>query len=590
MEEDRFLGSGCCDFLRLLFCLGRGRRSCGVNCEHPVPEERAEECWSADPVTDDVGERRSDFVGDDDADHVGLDFSGTVAQESNPDCVGAVNEVKEGAGIGIAGESSTQNSDKSGVEAEDTTYLVKEAAGLDISPSDCVGNVNDATEMLFSNQDRSFFGQCSDLAPMPCNILNADAEPAYEQSKLYLLWGDPNANRDNKSGHAQYGKETSSEGLVKRQLISPADGEAASITDMPLNIKSEMKDFDSPQADGMGNSQVIRNSDLQEPQEHSYEQGKLYLLWGNPNTNGDNNFVQGQCSKGEGAAAHTVPNTKLEMKDFGSPLPDCLGNLQIIKYNDLQYLRELGYGTFCAVYHGKWRGCDVAIKWFNDVGEDFWNEAVNLAELRHPNVVAFYGVVLDGPEGSGAIVAEYMLHGSLNSALQNARNLDMRTRLLIALDVAFGMEYLHSKNVVHFDLKSENLLVDLRDPHRPICKIGDLGLSKVRCTALISASFRGTYPWMAPELLNSTTSLVSEKVDVFSFGMVMWELVSGEQPHADLDYDAIIGGVLCNTLRPPVPYYCDPGWRSLMERCWSHRPCERPSFSEIALELRAMIA
>ncbi|GAU11969.1 hypothetical protein TSUD_195930 [Trifolium subterraneum] len=104
--------------------------------------------------------------------------------------------------------------------------------------------------------------------------------------------------------------------------------------------------------------------------------------------------------------------------------------------------------------------------------DDFWNEAIKLADLHHPNVVAFYGVVLDGPGDSVATVTEYMTNGSLRNALQkNERNLDKRRRLMIAMDVAFGMEYLHGRNIVHFDLKSDNLLVNLRDPHRPICKV-----------------------------------------------------------------------------------------------------------------------
>ncbi|MQM15700.1 hypothetical protein Taro_048650 [Colocasia esculenta] len=121
-------------------------------------------------------------------------------------------------------------------------------------------------------------------------------------------------------------------------------------------------------------------------------------------------------------------------------------------------------------------------------------------------------------------------------------------------------------------------------------RVGDLGLSKVKCQTLISGGVRGTLPWMAPELLNGSSSLVSEKVDVFSFGIVMWELLTGEEPYADLHYGAIIGGIVNNTLRPPIPESCDPEWRSLLESCWSAEPSERPSFTEIANKLRAMAA
>jgi tRNA A-37 threonylcarbamoyl transferase component Bud32 len=313
--------------------------------------------------------------------------------------------------------------------------------------------------------------------------------------------------------------------------------------------------------------------------------------------------IEGQNSNLELQLGERYEDTaKLSGKiNIGFPASDSLGRLQIIKNDDLEELRELGSGTFGTVYHGKWRGSDVAIKRINDrcfagkpseqdrMREDFWNEAIKLADLHHPNVVAFYGVVIDGPGGTVATVTEYMVNGSLRTALQkNERNLDKRKRLIIAMDVAFGMEYLHGKNIVHFDLKSDNLLVNLRDPHRPICKVGDLGLSKVKCQTLISGGVRGTLPWMAPELLNGSSSLVSEKVDVFSFGIVLWELLTGDEPYADLHYGAIIGGIVNNTLRPPIPESCDPDWKILMERCWSAEPSERPNFTDVANQLRSM--
>jgi len=301
------------------------------------------------------------------------------------------------------------------------------------------------------------------------------------------------------------------------------------------------------------------------------------------------------------------PNT--EEVDDGWPeaviSDDLLQRLQTIKNADLEELRELGSGTFGTVYHGKWRGTDVAIKRIKNscfmgkpseqerLRADFWREACMLAQLHHPNVVAFYGIVPDGPGGTLATVTEYMVNGSLKQVLQKKdryRTFDHRKRLIISMDAAFGMEYLHGKNIVHFDLKCENLLVNMRDPQRPICKVGDLGLSKIKHRTLVSGGVRGTLPWMAPELLNGSSSMVSEKVDVFSFGIVMWELLTGEEPYANMHYGAIIGGIVNNTLRPPIPKGCDLSWRSLMESCWSADPSMRPTFTEITLGLRAMAA
>lgn len=274
--------------------------------------------------------------------------------------------------------------------------------------------------------------------------------------------------------------------------------------------------------------------------------------------------------------------------------------LQIIKTEDLEELRELGSGTFGTVYHGKWRGSDVAIKRIKKscfagrsselerLANEFWREAEILSKLHHPNVVAFYGVVKDGPGGTLATVTEFMVNGSLRHVLQRNKNLDRRKRLIIAMDAAFGLEYLHSKNIVHFDLKCDNLLVNLKDQSRPICKVGDFGLSKIKRNTLVSGGVRGTLPWMAPELLNGGSNKVSEKVDVFSFGIVMWEILTGEEPYANMHYGAIIGGIVNNTLRPHVPASCDPEWRKLMEQCWAPDPAQRPAFAEIAGRLRSM--
>lgn len=455
-----------------------------------------------------------------------------------------------------------------------------------LSPPTRSGEVQDSSNSLFSNQDPWNLRHGTHFPPPRPNKIQMKKEvlPAKDhivenhlakggESNTEIQLKDgiqqllSNSNKDCNSEQAWSAKDSAEE-LIKQELQAVAEGVAASVFQSSIASSSDLPAQINDSVHESNQEKEISNNDLEKQPRNKIEEIR----------------------------------TKLPVRaNIGFPVSNGVGRLQIIKSCDLEEMRELGSGTFGTVYHGKWRGTDVAIKRINDrcfagkpseqerMIDDFWNEAIKLADLHHPNVVAFYGVVLDGPGGSVATVTEFMVNGSLRNALQKSeRNLDKRKRLLIAMDVAFGMEYLHGKNIVHFDLKSDNLLVNLRDPHRPICKVGDLGLSKVKCQTLISGGVRGTLPWMAPELLNGSSSLVSEKVDVFSFGIVMWELLTGEEPYADLHYGAIIGGIVSNTLRPPVPESCDPGWRSLMERCWSSEPSERPSFTEIANELRSI--
>ncbi|TKW35797.2 hypothetical protein SEVIR_2G400400v4 [Setaria viridis] len=233
---------------------------------------------------------------------------------------------------------------------------------------------------------------------------------------------------------------------------------------------------------------------------------------------------------------------------------DIISNVQIISNEDLEDLQEMGSGAFGTVFHGRWRGTDVAIKRIKNscfmypssetdkLIVEFWREAAILSKLHHPNVLAFYGIVNNGPGGTLATVTEFMASGSLKKVLlRKEKFLDRRKRITLAMDVAIGMEYLHSKDIIHFDLKCDNLLVNLNDPSRPICKVADFGLSKVKQTTMVSVGMRGTLPWMAPEMLEMSSNMVSTKVDVYSFGIIMWEILTGEEPYAGMHHGGVIG-------------------------------------------------
>ncbi|CAL5061633.1 unnamed protein product [Urochloa decumbens] len=328
----------------------------------------------------------------------------------------------------------------------------------------------------------------------------------------------------------------------------------------------------------------------------------------------DGNHMQVGASSGEVIEKIASPISELEWQEHETKenklaLPanatlgiDIISNVQIISNEDLEDLQEMGSGAFGTVFHGRWRGTDVAIKRIKNscfmypssetdkLIVEFWREAAILSKLHHPNVLAFYGIVNNGPGGTLATVTEFMASGSLKKVLlRKEKFLGRHKRITLARDVAIGMEYLHSKDIIHFDLKCDNLLVNLNDPSRPICKVADFGLSKVKQTTMVSGGMRGTLPWMAPEMLEMSSNMVSTKVDVYSFGIIMWEILTGLEPYAGMHHGGVIGGILSNTLRPPVPPTCDPQWRDLMEQCWSNEPEKRPTFTEVVSRLHLML-
>lgn len=134
------------------------------------------------------------------------------------------------------------------------------------------------------------------------------------------------------------------------------------------------------------------------------------------------------------------------------------------------------------------------------------------------------------------IITEFLPGGSLRSFLhkQNHASLPLPELVLIALGVARGMEYIHSQGVVHRDLKPENILLDCSaDPASMNVKIADFGIScEERLCEEVGEEDSGTYRWMAPEMVRHRP--YSRKVDVYSFGLLLWEMVSGQMPFEEM--------------------------------------------------------
>ncbi|XP_021754142.1 probable tyrosine-protein kinase DDB_G0283397 [Chenopodium quinoa] len=262
-----------------------------------------------------------------------------------------------------------------------------------------------------------------------------------------------------------------------------------------------------------------------------------------------------------------------------------------ILWEDLQLGEEIGQGSYAVVYHGLWNGSDVAIKVFfgKDYNEgtllDYKKEICIMRKLRHPNVLLFMGACYS--QERLAIVTEFLPRGSLFKILHRSNQvLDLKRRLRMALDVARGMNYLHHRNppIVHRDLKSSNLLVDKNWN----VKVGDFGLSKLKhATFLTAKSGGGTPQWMAPEILRNDPS--NEKSDVFSFGVILWELVTVKIPWDNLNALQVVGVVGFMDRRLDLPEGLDPHIASIIKECWLSKPELRPSFENIIQKMTRIV-
>eukprot|EP00002_Diphylleia_rotans_P039547 TRINITY_DN9193_c0_g2_i1.p1 TRINITY_DN9193_c0_g2~~TRINITY_DN9193_c0_g2_i1.p1 ORF type:complete len:2481 (-),score=465.82 TRINITY_DN9193_c0_g2_i1:92-7534(-) len=260
-----------------------------------------------------------------------------------------------------------------------------------------------------------------------------------------------------------------------------------------------------------------------------------------------------------------------------------------ISFQDISLKRIIGSGSFGDVYCAEWRGTEVAVKM---IGGNYANQkAVDalkaeigiMVELRHPNILLYMGACFE--MSNLCLVCEYMQQGSLYDILhKKERMIGISQKIEYALDIAKGMQYLHSSKppIVHRDLKSLNILVD----DRGRLKVCDFGLTTLQEQAN-GNSTQGSIIWLAPEVAQEQKYTI--QADVYSYGIVLWEILTRQHPYEDVEASAAILCLVCfQKRRPKIPSDLDPDVQQLMEQCWSHEPHERPDFGEIISRLKDM--
>eukprot|EP00937_MAST-01D_sp_MAST-1D-sp2_P001029 g1029.t1 len=313
----------------------------------------------------------------------------------------------------------------------------------------------------------------------------------------------------------------------------------------------------------------------------------------------------------------------------------------LIDYDTLTFGPKIAQGADGVVYKGTWGKSrfPIAIKEMGRFGrlakeqrvklEKFQHEALILARLRHPNIVTFYGVCMrlrgGGTLGSSQtnwsdpsvpsarsaaamaasaaaaqsviscfLVTELCRNSLNNPELRRALQHDRSGKLhSVVAQLVAGMAYLHENGVAHRDLKRQNVLLD--DDWR-VVKICDFGLSSIRNSDAQSMSVMvGTPAYMAPELIvsNLDTRLhFSLTIDVFSFGVLLWALWCNKNPYADelklyrLNSFTLLERIATG-MRPIVPPTCPRKLHDVICRCWQQAPGDRPSFQELAQQLKS---
>ncbi|KAL1543710.1 non-specific serine/threonine protein kinase [Salvia divinorum] len=257
-----------------------------------------------------------------------------------------------------------------------------------------------------------------------------------------------------------------------------------------------------------------------------------------------------------------------------------------IDWRFLKIGEKIAAGSCGDLYRGVYLCENVAVKVLksehlnNSPQAEFEQEIAILRQVQHDNVVRFIGACTKLPHLY--IVTEYMPGGSLYEYLhKNHPAIKLPQLLKFAIDICKGMEYLHQKNVIHRDLKAANLLMDTSN----VVKVADFGVARFQNNGGVMTAETGTYRWMAPEVINHQP--YDQKADVFSFAIVLWELVTAKVPYDNMTpLQAALG--VRQGLRPELPINEHPKILSLMQRCWEAIPSKRPSFSEIRIEMESL--
>lgn len=311
--------------------------------------------------------------------------------------------------------------------------------------------------------------------------------------------------------------------------------------------------------------------------------------------NGEATSSSIEVSVDPATSSNKTPTEKKE-NDVPASTQEVLKQLNLeesIKSEDLTLTKRIGEGQYGDVWMGLYHSYPVAIKVIKKemTSQDALkalDELKFMSKLKHPNVVLLMGACCN-QSNQIMIVTEFASRGDLRGCISGPDLKSLSMRLKIGLDIASGLAWLASHGIVHRDLKLPNLLVF----DDWTVKVGDFGLSLQLKEGQIVDRFGGNVKYSAPEILRARYNetqceyAYSEKTDVYSFGLMLWELISLKplfvRPKGYAGKKGLAKYVL-DGHRPPLDKPWVPSMKKLLTDCWHEDPNQRPLFRDIIVQ------
>ncbi|GES93342.1 kinase-like domain-containing protein [Rhizophagus clarus] len=274
--------------------------------------------------------------------------------------------------------------------------------------------------------------------------------------------------------------------------------------------------------------------------------------------------------------------------------------IRYYEFKDFSNIQEIGSGVFAKVYRANWKKSHIryALKSFIKIDNATAKAIVREIQLHrevdhHDNVIRFYGVTTSIEENKKkeySLVIEYADNGTLRSYLkENFENLNWNDKYKLAFQLVHAVSCLHDEGIIHRDLHSNNVLV-----HQHVIKLSDFGLSKsIEETSNSQSKIFGIIPYIDPKSFNENIKpkyLLNKKSDVYSIGVLLWEISSGRPPFHDcIPYGVGLAISISQGHREsPIPETSE-DYINIYTDCWNIEPDNRPTINQVVDELKTII-